>query len=454
MGSLPKATRKGYRLKGWYTKKSGGSKVKTTTKIVKNVTYYAQWTANKYKIKFNANGGKGSMKAVSATYGKAVRLRANAFKKSKYKFMGWSVVRNSRPSYKNKAKVNNLTDKNGGIVTLYAAWAKKSSKAALSSVVKAAKAKLAFSSETKKLATTPKKGTAGESLSLKIGVSASSSRLSFSAKSLPKGLSIGKKSGKISGMPLKPGSFTSKVTVKDSAGNSISQKVKFKIVVPSYAKGTFYGTAMPDGKNKSYFKFTVGLTGKVSGKVKYSGKWKSFTSSMRFYSCCAEPGLANFTPKVNLGSKTFKPGMIAVLKSEKGGFAYVCADDEVGKVFAQKKSGLVKNGKKFKSLVGADYLFTKDDVGSGLTKSKDKLVVKFTDSDTVTVAGTVKGTKINAIKWALLFFHREPSADGGETIYLSVDVCEPSLKYYRRIVFRVYVTSDGYVGDPAAWFQE
>ena len=88
VGTLPKATRKGYTLKGWYTKKSGGSKISASTKVKANATYYAQWTANKYTIKFNKNGGKGTMKTQSATYGKTVTLRANAFKRSKYTFKG------------------------------------------------------------------------------------------------------------------------------------------------------------------------------------------------------------------------------------------------------------------------------------------------------------------------------------------------------------------------------
>ena len=124
VGTLPKATRKGYKFKGWYTKKSGGTKVKTSTKVTKKVTYYAHWTANKYKIKFNANGGKGTMKTLSSTYGKSVKLTANAFKKSKYKFAGWATSKNGAVVYKNKAKVKNLTDKSGKTVTLYAVWTK------------------------------------------------------------------------------------------------------------------------------------------------------------------------------------------------------------------------------------------------------------------------------------------------------------------------------------------
>jgi uncharacterized repeat protein (TIGR02543 family) len=43
IGKLPKVKKKGYVFKGWYTKKKGGSKVKTSSKVSKNVTYYARW---------------------------------------------------------------------------------------------------------------------------------------------------------------------------------------------------------------------------------------------------------------------------------------------------------------------------------------------------------------------------------------------------------------------------
>jgi uncharacterized repeat protein (TIGR02543 family) len=44
LGKLPAPKRAGYKFKGWYTKKSGGTKIKAATKMpAKNVTYYAQW---------------------------------------------------------------------------------------------------------------------------------------------------------------------------------------------------------------------------------------------------------------------------------------------------------------------------------------------------------------------------------------------------------------------------
>ena len=124
VGTLPKATRKGHKFRGWYTKKSGGTKIKATTKVTRNATYYARWTANKYTIKFNANGGRGKMKAQSATYGKIIRLRANAFTKSGCKFAGWALKKNGMVVCRDKTRVRNLTDKNGKTVTLYAKWRK------------------------------------------------------------------------------------------------------------------------------------------------------------------------------------------------------------------------------------------------------------------------------------------------------------------------------------------
>lgn len=44
-GTLPTPTRSGYTFKGWYTAKTGGTKVSSTTKMpAKNVKVYAQWT--------------------------------------------------------------------------------------------------------------------------------------------------------------------------------------------------------------------------------------------------------------------------------------------------------------------------------------------------------------------------------------------------------------------------
>ncbi|MBQ3061075.1 MAG: InlB B-repeat-containing protein, partial [Lachnospiraceae bacterium] len=57
LGTLETPTRTGYTFTGWYTAKTGGTKVYSTTKATKNMTLYAQWKIKTYTINFNGNGG-------------------------------------------------------------------------------------------------------------------------------------------------------------------------------------------------------------------------------------------------------------------------------------------------------------------------------------------------------------------------------------------------------------
>ena len=55
IGKLPATPkRSGYTFSGWYTKKTGGSKIGVNTKPSKSVTYYAQWKKQNTKT-LNAN---------------------------------------------------------------------------------------------------------------------------------------------------------------------------------------------------------------------------------------------------------------------------------------------------------------------------------------------------------------------------------------------------------------
>jgi len=93
---LPTPTRPGYMFKGWFTKTSGGTKVtsKTTVKLTKGQTLYAQWSAKKYKVTFNPNGGStpktGSTvtKSKTVTFGKTFGTLPTT-KQSGLKFAGW-----------------------------------------------------------------------------------------------------------------------------------------------------------------------------------------------------------------------------------------------------------------------------------------------------------------------------------------------------------------------------
>ena len=124
--NLPTPTKKGYKFAGWYSAKSGGTKVANGSKLLsaKDHTIYARWKAISYTVQFNANGGSGSMSAVKATYGKTFTLTSNAFKApTGYKFSSWNTKKDgSGTKYTNNSSVKNLSSKSGAKVTLYAQW--------------------------------------------------------------------------------------------------------------------------------------------------------------------------------------------------------------------------------------------------------------------------------------------------------------------------------------------
>lgn len=123
--SSTKPTRTGYTFKGWATSSTGSVAYAAGASYTANsaVTLYAVWQANTYTVKYNANGGSGSMANSTHTYDESKALSANTFKKSNYTFLGWSLdASGSDVDYTDKQSVMNLTSVNGNTVNLYAVW--------------------------------------------------------------------------------------------------------------------------------------------------------------------------------------------------------------------------------------------------------------------------------------------------------------------------------------------
>lgn len=87
-------TRTGYEFVEWNTSSSGNGRAYAPGDKVKmgqtNLTLYAQWKANTYKVELNANGGSFTSTDVLTeyTYGKAVNLPTDV-KREGYTFDGW-----------------------------------------------------------------------------------------------------------------------------------------------------------------------------------------------------------------------------------------------------------------------------------------------------------------------------------------------------------------------------
>ena len=82
----------------------------------------ATWTANKYEISYNANGGSGEMTSTSAIYDVDTEIAENGFTFAGHIFKGWSTSVDGTVEYSPNQNVKNLTSMQNGVVVLYAVW--------------------------------------------------------------------------------------------------------------------------------------------------------------------------------------------------------------------------------------------------------------------------------------------------------------------------------------------
>ena len=122
LSSLPSASRSKHSFDGWYTEKSGGTKVTTDTVFSANTTVYAHWTytgggynphVTYYTLRFETGGGS-DIPSVRGTYNAYIDLTQYVPTWRGHTFTGWYSERS-------------LTNKVSGVyltkdMTVYAGW--------------------------------------------------------------------------------------------------------------------------------------------------------------------------------------------------------------------------------------------------------------------------------------------------------------------------------------------
>ena len=123
-GTLPTPKYPGYTFLGWFTAKTGGSKIVPTTKvtITANKTLYARWQQGKFTITFNSNGGT-TVDAKTVTYGSTYGTLPVPTR-SGYDFQGWFTKASGGTQIIASTTVTTTSNQN-----LYAHWAKTNSTA-------------------------------------------------------------------------------------------------------------------------------------------------------------------------------------------------------------------------------------------------------------------------------------------------------------------------------------
>lgn len=107
--------RDGYVFTGWD---------KDVTKPIEGDTLYtARYRPAVYKVRFDANGGTGTMADQSHTYDRRQALTANAFAREGYRFTGWNTRGDGKgKAFTDKQTVTNLLAHDGATGVLYAQW--------------------------------------------------------------------------------------------------------------------------------------------------------------------------------------------------------------------------------------------------------------------------------------------------------------------------------------------
>lgn len=129
MISSTKPSRNRYIFNGWNTQKDGKGTAYASGAEYKHdqngntVTLYAQWTAWKHTVHYNANGGDQNSVPTdqTKTFDQAMILSDKKPTRHGYNFVRWNTKADGTgTSYEVKGNYNH--DQNGGTVTLYAIW--------------------------------------------------------------------------------------------------------------------------------------------------------------------------------------------------------------------------------------------------------------------------------------------------------------------------------------------
>ena len=119
--STLKPSRTGYTFSKWNTASGGtGTSYNPGGNYTANAsaTLYAQWTANTYKVRYDANGGSGAPGEQTKTHGVALTLSSTKPTRTNYVFKGWGTSASATTvSYAAGASYTN-----NAAITLYAIW--------------------------------------------------------------------------------------------------------------------------------------------------------------------------------------------------------------------------------------------------------------------------------------------------------------------------------------------
>ena len=121
--------RTGYKFVNWNTKSDGNGNTyldnSNMSGLEKSLKLFAIWEPITYTLKFNSNGGTGTMNNQTMTYNVSNKLHKMNFSRDEYSFVSWNTKSDgSGTNYTDEQVVKNLTTTDGKVIELFAIWKK------------------------------------------------------------------------------------------------------------------------------------------------------------------------------------------------------------------------------------------------------------------------------------------------------------------------------------------
>ena len=122
-GALPVLEWDGHIFLGWSFHLADYGRITEATQVpASDMELFARWMPIYYYVRFNANGGMGTMTNQVFVYDAPQNLETHAFRRTGFAFSGWATTPDGQVRYAENANVVNLEEVQGRIVDLYAVW--------------------------------------------------------------------------------------------------------------------------------------------------------------------------------------------------------------------------------------------------------------------------------------------------------------------------------------------
>lgn len=119
---LPKASKAGAYFAGWFTEANGGTQLNVGEPLT-SAEYYAHWNNFKYTLILKSLNESGDEQSILLDYDQCYKLSDSIFTNDGMILIGWNTRKNgSGTSYEANEEVLQLSEEDGGTVTLYAQW--------------------------------------------------------------------------------------------------------------------------------------------------------------------------------------------------------------------------------------------------------------------------------------------------------------------------------------------